>query len=86
MGAADFTAPNALEVRAVPDLAVVLIDVVPAALTVATTSGLTWSDPLTTRETVERDTPASAATASRVGAMRRVGVPGADRLTVMGEV
>src|SRR5690348_5463985 len=38
------------------------------------TSGRTWSDPLTTRDTVDLDTPASAAAASSVGATRRPGV------------
>jgi hypothetical protein len=44
-------------------------------LTEATTSGLTWGEPLTTRETVDRETPAAAATASSVGGTaRRSGV------------
>src|SRR4051812_16240075 len=38
-----------------------------ARSTASRASGLTFGDPLTTRETVPRPTPARAATASRVG-------------------
>jgi hypothetical protein len=38
-----------------------------AALTAVTVSGSTFGDPLTTRDTVARDTPATAATCSKVG-------------------
>src|SRR6478672_11767371 len=41
-----------------------------AACTASTTSALTFGEALTTRETVDRETPASAATISRVGAER----------------
>jgi hypothetical protein len=39
-----------------------------ASFTTATTSGVTFGEPLTTRETVARETPARAATISSVGA------------------
>ncbi|GAB3605023.1 hypothetical protein GCM10027413_04320 [Conyzicola nivalis] len=40
-------------------------------MTFASTSGLTLVDPLTTRDTVDRETPAAAATSSSVGGSRR---------------
>jgi hypothetical protein len=39
-----------------------------AAVTAARASGVTFGESLTTRETVDRDTPARAATISSVGA------------------